>query len=125
MSPGGFHEGQFPHPGPFHHGPPGHRHHGLSHVFFMFLIHILLPILTGIIAGITASLIGMALVSIVVRVFRVLRGRRSSPEEPPSYKADPAEAIMSEEKAGLIQEEDDDVEPPPSYSDDATPAAKQ
>ncbi|CAI4210979.1 unnamed protein product [Parascedosporium putredinis] len=108
MSPGGFHEGQFPHPGPFHHGPPGHRHHGLSHVFFMFLTHILLPILTGIIAGITASLIGMALVSLVVRVFN----------------ADPAEAIMSEEKAGLIQEEDDDVEPPPSYSDDATPASK-
>jgi hypothetical protein len=109
------------HPGPFHHGPPP-PHHGLARVFFSLLTHILLPILIGVIAGITASLIGMVFVTITMRVYNFVRGRKAS-EQPPSYKADSNEAVLAdEEKAGLMDEQED-FEAPPSYSDE-TPAVK-
>ena len=64
----------------------------------------------------------MVLVSITMRVYNAVRGHRSAPDQPPSYKADPSEAAASEEKAGLM-EEPEDLEPPPSYSDE-NPASK-
>jgi len=65
----------------------------------------------------------MILVSIVLRVYKVIRGRKPAPEQPPSYKADPSEAVLAdEEKAGLMEDQEH-LEPPPSYPEE-TPAAK-
>ncbi|KAL8716380.1 MAG: hypothetical protein Q9220_000287 [cf. Caloplaca sp. 1 TL-2023] len=90
-------------PGHFRPHHTGHRHHsGWMHAFVRasrhFFSFVLLPILVGIVFGITASAIGMLVGQIIVAVW--LRLRRSS-RTTAAY-----ERVASEEKDGLPKYED-------------------
>jgi len=85
--------------------------------------HILLPVFIGIIAGVSVSLIGMAVGTAVVSLWRFFFRRKSSSTRRHSrrhscHKASHKEAaIVADEKAGLMAV--DEVEDlPPAYKDD-------
>lgn len=87
--------------------------------------HILLPVFVGIIAGVTISILGMAIGTAVVALWRVFRCRRSSANSRhhrhhrrhsrAHRKAVHKEAAAAEEKSDLMADHQD---PPPPYTDE-------
>lgn len=113
---------------------PGHmtqqRHqHGWSLLFRKLTSHIILPILVGIVAGVSVSIIGMVIGTILVGVWRkFVRGQSFFPSHhcrrlrltgtrhQHHHKAHHSEPAVAEEKAGLIAAQEEE-EAPPSYED--------
>jgi hypothetical protein len=72
MGMGGKAKGGRPHG---HEGHRGHRHHGLArvlHAFKSIAVHVIVPIIVGIVAGFTVSLIGMMVGHTVVFLWRAV-----------------------------------------------------
>lgn len=111
------HHGHQPHP----HGDwrQAHRHErSWRQLFKSIFSHILLPVLIGIVAGVSVSLIGMAVGTLVVGVWRTVFRRSSSNHHhrrhhSGHHKAVQKEAVVDEEKSGLMENQD----LPPSYED--------
>lgn len=98
---------------------PHHGHanaFGLFGTFLMIVTHLLIPILLGIVVGVTTSLIGMAIISVIMRVFAFVRGKNS--QAPPSYKANPQEAVVVDEEKDGLMENQEPSDPPPVYGED-------
>jgi len=117
----GHHKGQgrpHPHGGRPHHGKHhgGHRHHQKGFVRFMRMlrnvtIHILIPVFIGVVAGLTASVIGMVFGQLVVFAWRTIRGG-SQPYS--RVEQDDIDDDDDEESKILIIEPQG---PPPVYED--------
>lgn len=120
-----------------HHGPhPEHltqqRQHGWSQLFRKLTSHIILPILVGIVAGVSVSIIGMVIGTILVGLWRkFVRGQSFFPSHQcrrlrlsgstrhhhhHHNKAHHGEAAFVEEKAGLMAHQEEE-ELPPSYEE--------
>ncbi|KAM7189762.1 hypothetical protein V8F20_010004 [Naviculisporaceae sp. PSN 640] len=127
-------------PGPAHHGHHGSFGHGHGHgnenpqrpphfdesngphsvgkLFKNIASHILLPVLIGVVAGVSVSLIGMVIGTLVVSTWRALSGRRAGA----AYAAvatkedqeEDAEDLAGDEKSGLMEHQG----PPPAYDED-------
>ncbi|KAK3336201.1 hypothetical protein B0T19DRAFT_32459 [Cercophora scortea] len=90
----------------------GERHHSMGMLFKSIASHILLPILIGIIAGVSVSLVGMMVGTFIVSVWRTFIRKPSHRHAGHSHHhAATKEAAVVEEKAGLMEHQD----PPPSY----------
>lgn len=117
-----------------HHGHhPGHmtqqRQHGWSQLFRKLTSHIILPILVGIVAGVSVSIIGMVIGTILVGVWRkFVRGQsffpshqcrrlRLSGTRHHHHKAHHGETAVMEEKTALMAGQEVEEELPPSYED--------
>lgn len=113
------------------HHPHGHnglfdKPNGWTLLFRKLTSHIILPVLVGIAAGVTVSIVGMIVGTLMVGIWRkAVRGqsffprhRRRSHSGSSHHKAARMEAAAVEEKAGLMQE--DAPELPPAYEDEAT-----
>ncbi|RYP86978.1 hypothetical protein DL769_000621 [Monosporascus sp. CRB-8-3] len=110
---------------PHHPGHPGHAHHhhefkhSWKHLLKNIATQILLPVAIGIMAGVTASVLGMMVGTFVVYVWRTFVRRPSSTRRRHrghghSSKAAVNEAVVEEEKSGLMaHQEESDV--PPAY----------
>lgn len=125
-----------PHPHKHHGHHPGHmtqqRQHGWYQLFRKFTSHIILPILVGIVAGVSVSIIGMVIGTILVGVWRkFVRGQSFFPSQHcrrlrlsgshhhhhhHHHKARHSEAAAAEEKTGLMASQEGE-ELPPSYED--------
>ncbi|KAK0718842.1 hypothetical protein B0T21DRAFT_338689 [Apiosordaria backusii] len=114
-----------------HHEPrPGHmamREHSWGKLFKNITSHILLPVLIGIVAGVSVSLIGMAVGTVIVALWRFFRKpshtRRHSRRHS-LHKTSHKEAVVAEEKSGLLAEEEEQ-DAPPAYQDaDTTTTTK-
>ncbi|KAK0661585.1 hypothetical protein QBC41DRAFT_330356 [Cercophora samala] len=132
-----FHHGE-PH-GEHHHGGhhghseprPGHmamREHSWGKLFKNITSHILLPVLIGIVAGVAVSLIGMAVGTVIVAMWRFFRkpthtSRRHSRRHS-LHKASHKEAVVAEEKSGLLAAEEEEQDAPPAYRDAETTTTK-
>ncbi|KAK4042186.1 hypothetical protein C8A01DRAFT_33818 [Parachaetomium inaequale] len=109
--------GEAPHHHPHHPAPdnwraPYHEHRWgklLKHM----ASHILLPVLIGIVAGVSVSLVGMAVGTVIVSLWRVLFRRRRHSHHSHHHKAARKEAVFEEEKSGLMAYQD----APPSYEE--------
>ncbi|KAK4145676.1 uncharacterized protein C8A04DRAFT_26417 [Dichotomopilus funicola] len=92
-----------------------YEQHRWSKLFKHMASHILLPVLIGIVAGVSASLIGMVVGTVVVSVWRFFFRRNSSTHgrrrRHSLRKAARQEAAYSDEKAGLMNYQDE----PPAY----------
>lgn len=128
----GIHGQAHPH-GHEHHGHhPGHmtqhRQHGWSLLFRKLTSHIILPILVGIVAGVSVSIIGMVIGTILVGVWRkFVRGQSFFPSHHcrrlrltgthhhHHNKAHHSKPAVMEEKAGLMAAQEEEA--PPSYED--------
>jgi hypothetical protein len=106
------------------HGPHRHhRHHGLSrflHALKRAAFHVLIPVLIGIAAGFTASLIGMFVGQSVVFLWRTFyrRGRKGPYSRVEQYET---KADEKDQEKSLLEHQD----PPPVYEnviEDAKPA---
>ncbi|KAK4229964.1 hypothetical protein QBC38DRAFT_70200 [Podospora fimiseda] len=93
--------------------------------------HILLPVAIGVIAGIAISLIGMAVGTVIVSLWRFFVRRKSCSSRRHSrrhtcHKASHGEvAVVAEEKAGLMAvDETEDFPPPPPAYDEAEDVKK-
>ncbi|KAK3298338.1 uncharacterized protein B0H64DRAFT_384793 [Chaetomium fimeti] len=102
----------------------GHQEHRWGKLFKHMASHILLPVLIGIVAGVTVSLIGMAVGTVLVSLWRLFFRRRSSSSTSghrrrhSHHKAPRKEVVVvEEEKAGLMENQD----APPSYEEQETP----
>lgn len=108
------------------HGPHAHhmgQRHGWGHGLRIIVTHVLFPILIGIVAGISASIIGMMFGTLIVLLWRTFfrrSGSKSSHRCRYAHKASKDESAIPEEKSGLLNEQED-VEAPPAYME-ATPA---
>lgn len=122
----GQHHGQNP-------GQMSHRHrhqHGWALLFRKLTSHIILPVLVGIVAGVTVSILGMLVGTILVGLWRkVVRGQSFFPSHTcrrfgrsthrHHHKAPQQEAALAEEKSALMAaQEDDELPPPPSYEEE-------
>ncbi|WYZ39200.1 hypothetical protein EsH8_III_001114 [Colletotrichum jinshuiense] len=101
-----------------HNGQIRHHHHTWGQLAKNITSHILLPILIGIVAGVSVSIIGMMVGTFVVCLWRVLV-RRQAPFarrhcRHRSRKSAHREAGVVEEKSGLMVESEDFV----PYKDD-------
>lgn len=111
------HHGHHGHHGHGRHGPKGHN---WGHLLASIASQILLPIAFGVFAGVSASVLGMMVGTLVVHIWRVcVRGggrcpRRRGAES--CHKASADEVVVEEEKAGLMAHQEDDVEAPPAYN---------
>ncbi|KAI0897391.1 hypothetical protein F4806DRAFT_461971 [Annulohypoxylon nitens] len=99
--------------------PPSHRERNWGLLVKNIASHILLPVAIGLLAGVAASILGMMVGTFVVFLWRHVARRGSSRRHhrhSHHHKASHAEAIVHDEKAGLMAhvEEEDDV-PPPVY----------
>ncbi|KAK4124943.1 hypothetical protein N657DRAFT_632876 [Parathielavia appendiculata] len=116
--------GEAPHGHPHHHHLPGDkprptpfREHRWGKLFKHIGSHILLPVLIGIVAGVSVSLIGMAVGTVIVSLWRVVFRRRNGHRRHHSHhNAAHKEAALDEEKSGLMEHED----LPPSYDEETT-----
>ncbi|KUI58994.1 hypothetical protein VP1G_06232 [Cytospora mali] len=112
------------------HQPHGHnglfdKPNGWTLLFRKLTSHIVLPVLVGIAAGVSVSIIGMIVGTVLVGFWRkFVRGqsffpqhRRRSHSGASHHKAARMEAAAAEEKAGLMQEEAEEL--PPAYEDEA------
>lgn len=113
-----------------HHGQkPGHmvhhdKQHGWALLFRKLTSHIILPILVGIVAGVSVSILGMLVGTILVGLWRkFVRGQSFFPQHhcrrltrSSHHKASQNEAAIAEEKAGLMADQDE-LPPPPSYEE--------
>lgn len=124
------------HAQPHHHGhhAGGHmshnRQHGWALLFRKLTSHIILPILVGIVAGVSVSILGMLVGTILVGMWRKFaRGQSFFPSHHcrrfgrsshhhHHHKATEDEAALPEEKSGLMAESEDELPPPPSYEDE-------
>ncbi|KAI1427379.1 hypothetical protein F5Y12DRAFT_712184 [Xylaria sp. FL1777] len=107
--------GPGPHPHPHH---MGHKHRW-AHGFRVFMTHILFPVIIGIVAGVSASLIGMMVGTFIVFLWRLFFRRsssRSSHRCRYAHKAARREAAADEEKSGLLNNQED-IESPPAYAE--------
>ncbi|KAK5626807.1 hypothetical protein RRF57_002522 [Xylaria bambusicola] len=90
-----------------------------AHGFKLFLSVVLVPVMFGIVAGISASLLGMMVSTFIVFVWRRFFRRssgRSSHRCRYAHKASRHEHAAAEEKSGLLNGEEN-VEAPPAYVD--------
>ncbi|KAG7110858.1 hypothetical protein HYQ45_017458 [Verticillium longisporum] len=113
-----------------HHGHHGHEHMRSHHTWRqlakMITWGIILPIFVGLIAGVTVSIIGMAVGTAIVCLWRLVV-RRESPwvrhqcrrRAQASPKASRHESAVAEEKSGLLESQaDDDVADLPPYEEE-------
>lgn len=104
-------DGGRPHGRPAH---PGQEHHHWGKLMKNLAFSILLPVLTGITAGVGVAVFVMGLCSFVAIIVRSRRARcRRSRRR--SLKAAPTEPAAEEEKTGLMDVVEDDVDSPPQY----------
>jgi hypothetical protein len=102
-----------------HHHHPGHRvhKHSWGQLFKNIVSHVLLPILVGIVAGVSVSLIGMMVGTCIIAVWRTFFRRnhhRHHHHVGHAHHRDvQKEAALEEEKTGLMAES----EAPPAYED--------
>ncbi|KAK1826713.1 hypothetical protein QBC39DRAFT_268586 [Podospora conica] len=96
------------------------KEHTWGQLFNSVASHILLPVLIGVVAGVAASFLGMLVGTVIVSLWRTFFRRPSerrhrrhhSRSQSQSHKAAlDKEALVEEEKAGLME----DQEAPPSY----------
>ncbi|KAI1875976.1 uncharacterized protein JN550_001472 [Neoarthrinium moseri] len=97
-----------------------HREHRWSHLLKNIASHILLPIAVGIAAGVLASILGMMIGTAIVYVWRAVvrptSSRRHHHRRGRSHsKAALKEPAASDEKAGLMANQEEDIEAPPAY----------
>lgn len=93
--------------------------HTWGQLFNSVASHILLPVLIGVVAGVAANFLGMLVGTVIVSLWRTFFRRPSerrhrrhhSRSHSQSHKAVAKEALVEEEKAGLME----DQEAPPSY----------
>ncbi|KAI8623134.1 hypothetical protein F5Y19DRAFT_459648 [Xylariaceae sp. FL1651] len=114
------HHGQGPHP---HHMKPKHR---WGQIFMTIASHILLPVLIGILAGVSASIIGMMAGTFAVFIWRMFyrrSGSRSSHRCRYAHKAAKEEIAVDGEKSGLMADQEE-VEAPPAYVEAGLAAAE-
>ncbi|KAI0449472.1 hypothetical protein F5B21DRAFT_494224 [Xylaria acuta] len=126
-------------PPPHHHGEHGHGHghgphpphmgHGPSwgHGLKIFVRRVVFPILIGIMAGISASIIGMIFGTFVVFLWRTFvrrRGSRGSHRCRYAHKAAGHERAADEEKSGLLDAQEE-TEAPPAYVEATTIVAEE
>ncbi|GAP87212.1 hypothetical protein SAMD00023353_2300500 [Rosellinia necatrix] len=107
--------GPHPHPHPHHMGHGSAWGHGLR----VFVTHILFPLLIGIVAGISASIIGMMVGTLIVFLWRTFFRRHGSQRSHGcrfAHKAPKNERAADEEKSGLLNDQEE-VEAPPAYVD--------
>jgi hypothetical protein len=124
-------------PRPSHHHKVGRPYHKSHHhaqggrrdwneLAMTFWKTILLPIAIGIVGGITASMVGMVVGTMIVAAWRLFRRSsdrrtrlqsRSGEHKAPVQEVATAEA---NEKAGLMVNQEEHDEAPPAYGDDAT-----
>lgn len=103
-----------------HEGRPHHEYkHRWGHLFKNIATHILLPVAIGIMAGVTASIIGMMVGTFIVYLWRTFVRRPSSARRlhhgrGHNFKAGLNEAVVEDEKSGLMAHQDD-PEAPPAY----------
>lgn len=99
---------------------PHHEHkHRWGHLFKNIATHILLPVAIGIMAGVTASIIGMMVGTFLVYLWRTFVrrpscARRQHHGRGHSSKAGPREAVADDEKSGLMAHQEE-TEAPPAY----------
>jgi len=134
--PHGHHNG--PHHGrPGHHGKPHHGHHDgqedgqrvgyegnqrtWSQLMHNITAHIIVPVFVGIFAGVAVSMIGMAIGTSIIFLYRTfIRPHRSHlHHRRRRHSKAPKEAvtIVHEEKQGLLDNQEHQ-DPPPSYDED-------
>ncbi|KAK3952929.1 hypothetical protein QBC32DRAFT_211424 [Pseudoneurospora amorphoporcata] len=118
----------------YHHGGMHRYEHSWGQLLKSITAHVLLPVLIGIVAGVSVSFIGMAFGTLAVALYRFFYRRdgpghkcrrnggagckRAHRHRHHRHGKDEAEAPV-EEKAGLLnaQEPEADVEAPPAYED--------
>ncbi|KAM0280849.1 hypothetical protein ACHAQH_003879 [Verticillium albo-atrum] len=113
-----------------HHGHHSHQHmrshHTWRQLVKMITWGIILPVLVGLVAGVTVSIIGMAFGTAIVCLWRLVV-RRESPwvrsqcrrRGQVCAKASRNEMAVAEEKSGLMQSQaDDDVADLPPYEEE-------
>lgn len=102
-----------------HHG----HHRSWGQLFKNIAAHILLPVAIGIVAGVSVSLIGMMVGTLIISIWRVFF-RRSCARHThcpiqfrthSHHKSSKHEADVAEEKSGLMDHQD----PPPTYEEEA------
>lgn len=93
-----------------HHGPPPPPHGALAHTFSRVVRFIVVPAILGVLAGLTASAVGMLVGQVVIFCWQRYRGT-----QPREHKA-AWEDGNSCEKQGLMVEGDDVL---PAYAEDA------
>ncbi|KAK5654359.1 hypothetical protein OQA88_7268 [Cercophora sp. LCS_1] len=103
------------------------REHSWGMLFKNIASHILLPVAIGIVAGVSVSLIGMVVGTVIVSLWRTFvrparRHHHRRHHSGHSHKAARKEAVVSEEKASLME----DQEAPPAYEaeDNKKPVAE-
>ncbi|KAK0729736.1 hypothetical protein B0H67DRAFT_596063 [Lasiosphaeris hirsuta] len=102
-----------------------HHHHSWGMLFKNIASHILLPVLIGIAAGVSVSLVGMVVGTLIVSLWRAFfrrpgRHHRRHHSHHKSSAVHKETAVVEEEKSGLMGHQD----PPPSYeADDVKKAA--
>ncbi|KAI0385196.1 hypothetical protein F5Y04DRAFT_247119 [Hypomontagnella monticulosa] len=98
---------------PHWNGENGHHQKNWGLLFRNIASHILLPIAIGILAGVTSCLLGMLAGTFVVFLWRMAtrRGCRRHHKRTHHHKASHAEAIIADEKAGLMAYEEEEVAP--------------
>ncbi|KAI0883681.1 uncharacterized protein GGS22DRAFT_165793 [Annulohypoxylon maeteangense] len=96
--------------------PPAHRERNWGLLFKNIASHILLPVAIGLLAGVAASILGMMVGTFVVFLWRLVARRGSSRRHHRHghhHKASHSEAVLRDEKSGLMAHvEEDDVLPP-------------
>ncbi|KAI8957556.1 hypothetical protein F5Y11DRAFT_339232 [Daldinia sp. FL1419] len=99
----------------------GHRQKNWGLLFKNIASHILLPVAVGILAGITACILGMIAGTFAVFLWRavVRRGhtRRHHHRHGHHHKASHAEAVVNDEKSGLMANQED-ADAPPAYAEE-------
>ncbi|ORY67664.1 uncharacterized protein BCR38DRAFT_336650 [Pseudomassariella vexata] len=118
------------------HRRPGHHNMHQGHraswaqLFKNIGAHILLPIAVGIVAGVTASILGMMVGTAIIFLWRTFvrpAGHRRHHRHAHSiHKAAIKENAADDEKSGLMAHQDvDDVEAPPAYVEEGLVADKK
>ncbi|KAK6856876.1 hypothetical protein PG995_007063 [Apiospora arundinis] len=113
-------EGMHRHPGPHHlNDAPNHRAQW-SQLMKNIASHILLPIAIGIVAGVSASILGMMVGTAIVCLWRTFvrpaGTRRHHRRRGHSvHKAAQNETAVNDEKAGLMSHQEEELDTPPSY----------
>jgi len=113
-----------------HHGHHGfkeaHGHHRFFGAVSGVIRHVILPVLIGIVAGVSVSLVGMVVISSLLCLVRFVRGKKAAGTGCPFHRrmcrnkaADTEIVIAEEEKSGLMVNQD----PPPKYEEDVAPRA--
>jgi hypothetical protein len=107
-----------PHHKPLHHGKGNDR--DWNNLGMTFVKTILLPVAVGIMAGLAVSMIGMMVGTMIVSVWRLFRrssDRRHSLRGGPKAPAQEVVAAEANEKAGLVENQEEHEDAPPAYED--------